>query len=233
MEKIFLEGFFLQASLILALGAQNLFVLEAGLDKQYPLVVSLICFLCDLTLIMMGVVGASTLFGQYPILKILIGVLGVGFLFHYGVGKICYKTAELTCYEKKEKNLRRSIVLAITFSVLNPHAYLDAFVLIGGFSAKYSELHNRIILGLGAACFSGVWFVMLSMASGIFKSLFVNPLRMKYAMSFAGMMLVILSGKLGMNVYTWIRESMGGTFVLSSVFSYPMPPQGIFSSILY
>src|SRR3989344_3261725 len=164
MGSLFFEGLVLQASLIFALGAQNLFVLEAGLKRQHHLVISLVCFLCDLTLILLGVAGAATLFTQFPGLKILIGVLGVSFLFLYGVSKIFFN--EITSVKKDsspiEATLKRSILLAITFSILNPHAYLDAFILIGGFSSKYELLQDRLMLGLGAGVYSGVWFLLLS-----------------------------------------------------------------------
>ena len=79
--KFFSDGFLLQASLILALGAQNIFVLESGLKKQRQFVVAFVCSLCDLILIMLGVLGASSLFLRFPSLKIAFGIIGVGFLF--------------------------------------------------------------------------------------------------------------------------------------------------------
>ena len=87
MEKIFFEGFSLQASLIFALGAQNIFVLESGLRKTHSLTISLVCFLCDLILIMLGVAGAATIFNLFPSLKFAIGIVGVIFLFIYGFQK--------------------------------------------------------------------------------------------------------------------------------------------------
>jgi L-lysine exporter family protein LysE/ArgO len=70
----FIEGFLLQASLIFALGAQNLFVLESGLKKQRNLLVALICSICDATLIAVGVAGAASIFVQVPTLKIGFGL---------------------------------------------------------------------------------------------------------------------------------------------------------------
>jgi L-lysine exporter family protein LysE/ArgO len=84
----FIEGFLLQASLILALGAQNLFVLESGLKRQRHLLVALICSICDTVLIAVGVAGAASIFVQVPSLKICSGALGVLFLIYYGVKKI-------------------------------------------------------------------------------------------------------------------------------------------------
>lgn len=87
MDQMFLEGFLLQASLIFALGAQNIFVLESGLKKQHPLIVSFACFFCDLLLIMLGVTGAATLFTFFPYAKVSIGIIGILFLFYYDWSK--------------------------------------------------------------------------------------------------------------------------------------------------
>lgn len=228
MEKFFLEGFTLQASLIFALGAQNLFVLESGLKKNNPLTVSFVCFLCDLTLILLGVAGAASLFNSLPSLKILIGVVGVGFLFLYGLQKI-YETSTVVAEVKESGafNMKRSAILALTFSVLNPHAYLDAFVLIGGYSSKYADIDQRLMLGLGAAVYSGVWFLLLSSFSGFMKPLLTNQKRMKMMSACAGTILLVLSGKLAVDVLNWIPTG--------TLNPWPENFQGLtlFSTIIY
>jgi len=86
--SIVIQGFLLQASLILALGAQNIFVLNSGLRKKRHFLVALVSSICDTTLIFVGVLGVATFFIQYPILKISLGIAGVSFLFFYGAMKI-------------------------------------------------------------------------------------------------------------------------------------------------
>lgn len=210
MEKVFLEGLLLQASLIFALGAQNLFVLESGLKRQNPLVVSFTCFICDLSLIMLGVAGTATLLTQFHQLKILFGGLGIIFMVLYGWSKIRPGQAVPDKTEEKDfsSTWKKSIILSITFSIFNPHAYLDAIVLIGGFSTKYSDIYARIAVGLGAAFFSLIWFLALSYASSIMKPLLESPKRMRLVMSLSGVVLIVLAGKLGTDVYTWIQEMM-------------------------
>ena len=235
MGSLFFEGLLLQASLIFALGAQNLFVLEAGLRRQHHLAVSFVCFACDFALIMLGVAGAATLFTKFPQVKIMVGVLGVSFLFAYGMGKIFSRPEE----ESKDKSqnlkttLKRSVLLAVTFSVLNPHAYLDAFILIGGFSTKYEALQDRLMLGLGAAVYSGIWFLILSTFSSVMKPLLVQPARMQKIMSVAGVILVFLSAKLGLDVVDWIILEFKPELALQSIITYPLPPGTIFTAILY
>lgn len=235
MGSLFFEGLLLQASLIFALGAQNLFVLEAGLKRQNHLIVCLVCFLCDLSLIMLGVMGAASLFSSYPEIKIMVGVLGVTFLFTYGIQKI-FSPPQILVEESRDpkiQTLKRSILLAMAFSILNPHAYLDAFILIGGFSTKYSELSDRVYLGLGAAVYSGIWFVLLSSFSSKMKPFLSHPGRLRIVTSMAGLVLVILSWKLGAEVAGWITHEIGPQLALNEMLEYPAAPGLIFSSILY
>lgn len=230
MGSLFLEGLILQASLILALGAQNIFVLEAGLKRQHHLIISFVCFLCDLTLILLGVAGAATLFTYYPGIKVFIGVLGVSFLFIYGMSKFFSGSTGLTLSPDPVKStLKRSVILAMTFSILNPHAYLDAFILIGGFSTKYDALEDRIILGLGAGVYSGIWFLILSSLSSVMKPIFQHPVRMKVIMSLAGIVLIVLSGKLSIDVLGWIGIDVRASYSVS----YPVSPGNVFTSILF
>lgn len=207
MVQVFLEGFLLQGSLIFALGAQNLFVLESGMRRNYHLTVSFVCFLCDLTIIMLGVMGAATLFHHFPEFKIVVGIVGIVFLLQYGIGKMRKPKEDLYLSDVlKEKSLKRSILAAMTFSILNPHAYLDGIVLIGGYSSKYSEFPLRLGVGLGAATCSLVWFLVLSSASGMMMPFFQNPRRMRWVMSSAGVVLIILSARLSVDVYEWLQE---------------------------
>lgn len=232
MGSLFLEGLVLQASLIFALGAQNIFVLEAGLKRQHHLAISFVCFLCDLTLILLGVAGAATFFTYFPGIKVFIGILGVSFLFFYGMSKLFSGTSILKVSSSPIKtSLKRSVILAMTFSILNPHAYLDAFILIGGFSSKYDALQDRIILGLGAGVYSGIWFLILSSLSSVMKPVLEHPVRMKMIMSVAGLALIILSGKLGIDVLEWVGIDLARD--LSYSVTYPNSPGSVFTSILF
>lgn len=234
MEGLFLEGLFLQASLIFALGAQNIFVLECGLKKQHPIAISIACFLCDLLLIMIGVAGAGSLFSSFSQLKIIIGIIGVFFLVQYGLSKIFAPQdtlSEETHYSLKH-GLKRSIILAITFSILNPHAYLDAFILIGGYSTKYELLTDRLAVGFGAACFSLIWFLFLSSASSLMKPVFSNAKSLRFVTTCSGIILLFLSFKLGQDVYGWIADGPHSSILVKSV-NYPYPSGLLYSSILY
>lgn len=232
MEKIFFEGFFLQASLIFALGSQNIFILESGLKRENHLLASFFCFVCDLCLILLGVAGAATILSQMPGLKIFIGIVGVYFLFTYGLEKLVSKDYLVTSSASSSSgNFKKCLLLAITFSLLNPHAYLDAFILIGGVSTKYSSLDERLIFGLGAAIYSGVWFLLLSNLASYMKPIFNNQRQMKYVMAITGCFLIFLSLNLALDVKSWIAKDVDQNFV--SKVNYPAAPGIIFSSILY
>lgn len=206
MREVFLEGMLIQAGLIFALGPQNLYVLESGLKRRHHLAVSFACFFCDLLLIMAGVIGAATIFNEFPQIKIVVGVIGVGFLILYGIGKLTHENSEIIFNEDKNSGLRIAILNAVTFSIVNPHAYLDGLVLIGGYSSKYSDLDLRLALGLGAATFSLIWFLVLSTGAAIMMPFFQNPKRMRLIMSSAGLVLLFLSAKLSIDVYGWIED---------------------------
>ncbi len=206
MFSTFLQGFLLQASLILALGAQNIFVLNSGLRKQRHLLVAFISSICDTLLIFVGVLGIATFFIKFPILKIGLGIVGVGFLLFYGVLKL--KEAKdgvgLSRSSTETLNGRQTILTTLGFSLLNPHVYLDTIVLIGGYSSKFEILNERFYFGAGAAFFSTLWFFGLSSLASLASCFLNNPKSMRTVSLVSGIILVLLAIKLGTDVFGWI-----------------------------
>jgi len=204
---IFIEGFVLQASLILALGAQNIFVLESGLKKQRNLLVATICSLCDATLIAVGVLGAATIFMKIPMLKITFGVLGVLFLAFYGLKKLheSFKPQVIEVDESHSTNsVKKVILLSLGFSLLNPHVYLDTIVLVGGYASQYNNLESRAIFGGGAAIFSTLWFFGLALFAQVMSRVLNNSKSMRFVAFISGVVLLALTCKLGKDVYGWV-----------------------------
>lgn len=206
MYEIFIQGFFLQASLILALGAQNIFVLNSGLKKEFHFMVPLICSICDAVLIFFGVLGLATIFIKIPLLKILLGSLGVLFLFYYGLLKLkeSRNNIEMNNAHVQSSNRKKIFFTAIGFSLLNPHVYLDTVVLIGGYSTKFEIFFDRFIFGVGASIFSSIWFFSLSILASFTSNFFNNKKSMRIVAFFSGLILLGLSVKLGLDVYHWI-----------------------------
>lgn len=209
--ELFIEGFLLQASLILALGAQNIFVLESGLKKQRHVLVATVCSICDAILILIGVIGAATLFVKVPLLKIIFGTIGVLFLSFYGFKKL--KEAfdnKINVHEEQIglSSIKKVILLSLGFSLLNPHVYLDTIILIGGYSAKFKSLSERFIFGSGAASFSALWFFGLAIFAGLMSTILKNPRNMRIVSIISGIILLILSFKLGSDVYAWVYREI-------------------------
>ncbi len=204
----FIEGFLLQASLILALGAQNIFVLESGLKKNRALIVASVCSVCDAFLILLGVLGASSLFVKVPVLKSVFGVIGVGFLLFYGVKKIkegLFEGHSEKLETDRTPTIKKAIMLSLGFSLLNPHVYLDTLVLIGGYAAKYPELNERLSFGAGSSSFSFFWFFGLALFSSRMNRVLNNKSGMKVISLISGVILLILTWKLGIDVISWIE----------------------------
>jgi L-lysine exporter family protein LysE/ArgO len=206
MIEIALQGFLLQASLILALGAQNIFVLNSGLRKQKHIIVASVSSICDALLVFVGVLGVATVFEQLPFLKILLGFMGVVFLFFYGVRKIreAKNGLDLSKDSKHIFTTRQAIVTSLAFSLLNPHVYLDTVVLIGGYSSQFGPLAERLYFGAGASLFSTIWFFCLAGLASLGSRLLSDAKTMRCISLVSGIVLIVLSLKLGADVMAWI-----------------------------
>lgn len=171
-----ISGFLLGASLIIAIGAQNAFILRQGLLRQHVFILSLICAASDALLIAAGVAGLGTLIAQSPQLIMAVTVGGALFLFTYVA--IAFRRAMrpevLKAAKSGEAKLWPAIAACLAFTFLNPHVYLDTVVLLGGLSAAY-EGQARLAYGLGAATASFVWFFGLGYGARLLEPVFARP----------------------------------------------------------
>lgn len=168
MPQIFLpliQGFGLGASLIIAIGAQNAFVLRQGLKKQHVFLVAVLCSLCDAVLILLGVGGLGTVINALPVLTLVATWSGALFLLIYGLRsfRAALRTDKLNTHEVAgEPTQTREIILAVlAFSLLNPHVYLDTVVLIGSIGAHYPS-GERLLFAVGSMLASLTWFFALA-----------------------------------------------------------------------
>lgn len=175
MELPFFAGMATGAGLIIAIGAQNAFVLTQGIRKQHRFVVALICSLCDALLIGCGVAGMGTLIEQSPrLLGFAAAGMGALFLFIYGLKSLfSVFQAEQGLEEAEVKVVSRKQVILTTLAItlLNPHVYLDTVVLLGGISATF-EGGGRYLFGGGALTMSFIWFFTLAYGSALLAPLF-------------------------------------------------------------
>ena len=175
----FLQGMGTGAGLIIAIGAQNAFVLAQGVKKQNNWLVAAICCLCDIVLIFLGAAGVGTLVAQHPLLRDLAGWGGAIFLFFYGLRALrsAVRGGVLEADAGPGEPTTRLAVVAATLAVtlLNPHVYLDTVVLLGGISGQFAD-HSRYLFALGASSASLLWFFSLSLCGALLAPVFKKPL---------------------------------------------------------
>ncbi len=172
----FAEGFGTGGGLIVAIGAQNAFVLSQGVRRSHPVVIPLICSLCDALLIAAGVAGVGTAVASSPTLSRMALWGGAAFLLWYGLGafRSALKGGILEADGAAERSLRAAVWATLAVTFLNPHVYLDTVVLLGSISSRFGG-NERMIFGAGAATASCVWFFSLSLGGRILAPLFRKP----------------------------------------------------------
>ena len=165
-----LLGFLTGLSLILAIGAQNIFVIEQGLKKQYIFLVCLICSISDLILIFLGIFLFQYLNSYFtPAVELIFNILLLIFLLHFIWGKIKTKVSDTSfAIDNKTNSLSSVLVKTLGFTFLNPHVYSDTVFFLGNFS-KNLNLMDKYYFGAGAAISSLLFFFILGYLSKYFS----------------------------------------------------------------
>ena len=165
MEYLLL-GFFTGISLILAIGAQNIFVIEQGLKKQHVFIVCLICSLSDLILIFLGI-SLFHYFNQYfnSLIELILNLFLILFLIHFIYKKIKSHYSDLY-FSIEPNNISKLNIIFKTlgFTYLNPHVYSDTVFFLGNFAKNY-QLSQKVAFGLGASIASFLFFFALGYLS--------------------------------------------------------------------
>ena len=164
--EFLLLGFFTGLSLILAIGAQNIFVIEQGLKKQHIFLVCLICSLSDLILIFLGIF-LFHYFIQYfnSTIELIFNILLIIFLLHFIYSKIKIYNSSIN-FNSNNKNISKLNILLKTlgFTYLNPHVYSDTVFFLGNFSKNFL-INDKIIFGIGASVASFLFFFLIGYLS--------------------------------------------------------------------
>jgi L-lysine exporter family protein LysE/ArgO len=166
--EVLLLGFFTGLSLILAIGAQNIFVIEQGLKKQHIFLVCLICSLSDLILIFVGIF-LFHYFVQYfnSIIELIFNLLLIAFLLYFIYSKIKIFNTEVSFESDQNYVSKYDIFLkTLGFTYLNPHVYSDTVFILGNFSKNFL-LNEKIIFGIGASIASFLFFFLLGYLSKV------------------------------------------------------------------
>ena len=171
-----LRGALISASLIIAIGAQNLFVLKQGLLRNHIFYVSGICFICDFVLMSIGILGVGTFISTNPLITNILAILGALFLLWYGFK--AFKSAikgtssmQVQSQNSNDNSLVKVILATLAITLLNPHVYLDTVVIVGGIAGTLSS-EQKIAFLIGAVCVSFIWFFSIGYGARLLTPLF-------------------------------------------------------------
>ena len=170
-----MSGFLIGLSLIVAIGAQNAFILKQGLKKHYVFLICTICAFSDSLLIILGVAGFAQVVQHYPQVVEVSKYFGALFLMIYGAQHFysAFKHQKsLSLTEAHPDHLLKVIALCLAFTWLNPHVYLDTVVLVGSISTQYDV--NKWWFAFGAVCSSWLFFFSLGYATKFLIPFFQN-----------------------------------------------------------
>jgi len=164
-------GFITGMSLILALGPQNIFVIEQGLKKELVFIVCLICSLSDFLLIILGIFIFYYFQSFFtPFIEVILNLLLLIFLINFIWNKIRTEINDLNLSVKKHQNSTSSIILkTLGFTYLNPHVYSDTVFFLGNFSKDFI-LKEKVLFGLGASISSILFFFTIGYTSKYLSS---------------------------------------------------------------
>ncbi len=177
MFSTLLQGFLLGLSLIVAIGAQNAFVLKQGLKGQHVFWVCFICALSDALLITLGIFALSSIEKIIPQFAVLARYFGATFLFFYGLKSFLSAYKQRNSLEPqgdKITSLSSAVLICVALTWLNPHVYLDTVVLLGSIALQYGE--QAYLFGLGAIFGSFFFFFSLGYGASLLRPLFAKPI---------------------------------------------------------
>ena len=166
----FILGLLTGGSLILAIGPQNLFVIEQGLKKNFVFTVTTICAASDILLILLGIF-IYNIFEDIPLkIEIILNILLILFLIRYIKSKIVESKLKFKLNtNQQKKNYKKIIFKTLGFTYLNPHVYSDTVFILGNLSKNFT-LSNKIFFAIGASLASIIFFYSLGYLSSVFAN---------------------------------------------------------------
>lgn len=184
-------------SLIVAIGAQNAFVLRQGIRREHVLPVVAVCITSDVILMTLGVAGFGTLVDSAPMLITLAKYAGAAFLLAYAflAAKRALSASGLSAGGGAPIALGAAIATCLAVTWLNPHAYLDTVVLLGSFANTYTA-PDRWFLTAGAITASLIWFLSLGFGARLLAPVFAKPKAWKILDSAIALVMTALAATL-------------------------------------
>jgi len=205
LGSAFTTGFVLSATLIIAIGAQNAFVLRQGIRREHVAPIVIFCAVADLVLIGAGVAVLAGILGNSPVLVSLLTIAGSAFLVWYGVRALSRALIPQSLQAApgaEPLSLGNAIAQAAGFTLLNPHVYLDTVLLMGSIGTRQPPDLRVWFVG-GAACASGVWFTTLGFGARLLAPIFARPRAWRVLDTLVGLTMLTLAVVL-------VRQGMAG-----------------------
>ncbi|ETF02753.1 amino acid transporter [Advenella kashmirensis W13003] len=193
----YLSGLFLSGSLILAIGSQNAFVLKQGLRKSHVFWICLVCSLSDAALILTGVLGFSVVVRHAAHVVPFIKYAGALFLFVYGLlhfHAALTKTEAMQDSRIEAPSLKRTLLVCLALTWLNPHVYLDTLLLIGSVSTRFPG--QQWLFAAGGITASLVFFFSLGYGARLLLPLFKKPIAWKILDLIVGVTMWVIAWQL-------------------------------------
>ncbi len=200
MTTAFLPGFLLGLSLIVAIGAQNAFVLRQGLRQEHVFLICLTCAFSDAVLITLGVTGFAVVSKMLPWVEPVLRFGGAAFLFLYGLRSFWaawHSDGALAPAQETAGALVPALATCLALTWLNPHVYLDTVVFLGSISTRYGE--NQSVFGLGAVTASFVFFFSLGYGARLLRPFFARPSAWRVLEVVIGLVMWVIAAGLVLN----------------------------------
>ena len=199
---IYINGLLLGLSLIMTLGPQNIFLIKQGAMRNHAVISALTCFICDIILITASVIGLQDILQSNDNLRSYMIWFGSSFLMYYGVSALikAWGSQNNMAIEDKNRTSRmQNIMLALGFSLLNPHAIIDTFILIGGGSGQFPGQEVAFLFGVLTSSF--LWFTLLTFLAYYFSKILTRAKVWRCVEFGSGLLLIALSIKLGLSQF--------------------------------
>ena len=198
LQAVYLQGLALGGGLIIAIGAQNAFVLRQGLRREHVGAVVVFCALADALLIVAGVAGMAQVLGERPALARALALAGAGFLAVYG-WRALQRARRPQALQAGEgaAGLTRGAALAqaAAFTLLNPHVYLDTVLLMGSIGAQHAAPARPWFVA-GACSASLLWFSALGFGARVLAPAFARPRAWQVLDALVGLTMAVLAALL-------------------------------------
>jgi len=168
-----IQGFIIGSTLILAIGPQNLYVINQGLKKNFVFIVVIICSLSDSLLIVCGIYLSNNILSLNTSIITIMKLIGGIWLILYGINKIKNsRQHEIKSSEINEESFTKVVLTTLAITYANPHVYLDTVILLGSISINFD---SKLYFGLGAICASFIFFFSLGYFSNFLSKYIKSP----------------------------------------------------------